>query len=215
MDSVYTECRGVCGTFWWRQPRGRWIFRPITPSLIWREKYRSHQNVQGHWQWNHYQFSGSVDLSEDEFSWQFYSSRGDGSCKIKTTTVYCILLFRRSLVTMEERILVAEWEWKPDCSGLQNEWEVRKRRQKMWTPLGRSLDERRKQELHPPQSHLPSPGGTWQRGLGESGGWVRCSVDPRTHQGGKLGVAKGLGNLKLASLKTKPAAPTFIYLFQI
>ena len=85
----------------------------------------------------------------------------------------------------------------------------------MWTPLGRSLDERRKQELHPPQSHLPSPGGTWQRGLGESGGWVRCSVDPRTHQGGKLGVAKGLGNLKLASLKTKPAAPTFIYLFQI
>ena len=48
MDSVYTEGRGVCGTFWWRQPRGRWIFTLITPSLIWREKYRSHQNVQGH-----------------------------------------------------------------------------------------------------------------------------------------------------------------------
>lgn len=40
-------------------------------------------------------------------------------------------------------------------------------------------------------------------------------MDPRTHQGGKLGVAKGLGNLTLASLKTKPAAPAFTYLFQI
>lgn len=90
-------------------------------------------------------------MFEDEFSRQFYPSKVDGSCKIKTTRVYCILLFRRSLVTMEERILVESWEWKPDCSGLQNEWEVRKRRQKMWTPLGRSLDERRKQELHPPQ----------------------------------------------------------------
>ena len=50
---------------------------------------------------------------------------------------------------MEERILVALWECKPDCSGLQNEWEVRKRRQKTWTPLGRSLDERRKQASSP------------------------------------------------------------------
>jgi len=40
-------------------------------------------------------------------------------------------------------------------------------------------------------------------------------MDPRSHQGGKLGVAKGLGNLKLTSLKTKPAVPAFIYLFQI
>ena len=67
----------------------------------------------------------------------------------------------------------------------------------------------------PLKGHLPSLGGTWQRGLGESGGWIRCSMDPRSHQGGKLGVAKGLGNLKLTSLKTKPAVPTFLYLFQI
>lgn len=56
---------------------------------------------------------------------------------------------------MEEEISVVSWEWKPDCSGLKSEWEVRKRRQQLWTPFGRNLDERRRQE-HPPPQRLPS-----------------------------------------------------------
>lgn len=98
------------------------------------------------------------------------ASRGGWSSKIKTKRVYTIPLFRRSLVTMEEGISVMSWEWKPDCSGLKSEWEVRKRRQQMRTPFGRSLDDRRRRELHPPQRPPSISWKTWQRGLGKSGG---------------------------------------------
>lgn len=93
-----------------------------------------------------------------------------GSRKIKTRWFYQILLFRRSPVTMEERILVASWEWKPDCSGLKSEWAVRKRRQQTWTPFREIWVRGGGMSFIPLKGHLPSPGESWQRDFGKCGG---------------------------------------------
>lgn len=71
---------------------------------------------------------------------------------------------------MEEVIsVVAAWEWKPDCSGLKTAWEVRKRTQQTWTPF-RSLDERRRRELHPPQRPTSISWRNLAKRIGKSGG---------------------------------------------
>lgn len=66
-----------------------------------------------------------------------------------------------------------------------------------------------------PQGHLPSPGGTWQEDWEnlEAESDVRGPQNTPGRQAGSL--AKGLEDLTLASLKTKPAAPAFTHLFQI
>lgn len=102
---------------------------------------------------------------------------------------------------MEEGISVVLWEWKPDCSGLKSEWEVRKRRQQRWTPLGRSLDSRQRRELHPSQR---PPSLLKKHGKEDWGNLEAESDIPwtlRMYQGSKLGIGQ---SLKLPSLKTKP-----------
>lgn len=96
---------------------------------------------------------------------------------------------------MEERILVESWEWKPDCSGLQNEWEVRKKTENvdLW---GEVWMRRRKQELHPLKEGLPSLE-ELGRGLGESGGWESDVPWTPEHTRRQAGSSQSPGNLPL------------------
>lgn len=71
---------------------------------------------------------------------------------------------------MEEGILVVSWEWKPDCSGLKSEWEVRKRRQQMWTPFREIWMRGGGKSFIPHRDYLPSPEESWQRDFGKYGG---------------------------------------------
>lgn len=59
---------------------------------------------------------------------------------------------------MEEEILVVSWEWKPDCSGLKSEWEVRKRRWQIWTPFREISIRGGSKSFIPLKNHLPSSG---------------------------------------------------------
>lgn len=144
---------------------------------------------------------------------QAYASSEDESREIKTKWVYQIPFFRRSLVTMEEGILVVLWAWKPDCSGLKSEWEARKRRQQTWTPFqeiwmrggGKSFI-----PLKGPFHLLEKVGKEILRNMeGESD----IPQTLRMHQGGKVGIGNGLriAHIKLPSLKTSPLSLPSVY----